>query len=230
MILGVCWLTLRKIQNNAKIEISKTINLSSESFESQEEIKDLPKKELVLERNASGRVEYISAGFEKIDARVKGEAGHLLESMSDVIDVPFTQLIEQPLNLTTKTDLSRIVEFKQSIDGIEVYHGQITIHSRETDGAVFLINNGTKKVGSFERNPKLSYEDGSEILIEKYGESNIVSINLTRGPVVFVEDSGDTELAWIFEVKLVTPKLHGLESVVGAESGRVLSEIPTTVR
>ncbi|MDZ4661455.1 MAG: hypothetical protein SGJ18_07515 [Pseudomonadota bacterium] len=183
----------------------------------------------VFGRSPMGRISYISGGIINADVRVKGRAASLIEALSPTLDVPAEQLEEQVLNETTKTELSRVTEFKQKVDGFEVYHSQVTLHSRETDGAVFIINNDSKKVGDYNSVPRLSAAKAQNILVSKYG-SDLNKLELKRGPVIFVGNDGATELVWIFEAKFGAPKYHGMEVAVGAESGLVLSEIPTTVR
>lgn len=178
-------------------------------------------------RSLRGKIDYISGGNINFDVREKGQAAKLMTALSPTLGVPAEQLEEQKLNETTKTELSRVTEFKQMVDGLEVYNGQVTIHSRETDGAVFMINNDSKKVGDFNRVPRISAIKAQSVLESKYG--SVEHLELKRGPVIFVSDEGATELAWVFEVKFGAPKFHGLEAVVGAETGFVLSETPTTV-
>jgi hypothetical protein len=181
----------------------------------------------VFGEGKNGGISYISGAT--IDANITDEARaqSFAESIAPLFSVPPEQLANET-KMIAETKMSKAYQTSQTVDGFVVYQGMLVVHTRTSDGAVYIVNNDLKDVGPYNRVPAITPADGEAIIRAHYGV-NLISVTLKAGPVIFAS-LPPTELAFIFHVEINGKTYHTLEVVVGAESKKILAETSTTIR
>jgi len=170
-------------------------------------------------RNTRGRIQSFSGALMNVGAKSEADVPALMRMIAPMLDVPAEQMLAAPVTVNGVTGASKTFELKQTVDGIEVFGGIIRVHTRSSDGAVYIVDNLSHPVGGYNKMPSVTQQQAAQIVADKFGAGAEVRFN--RGPVLFA--NGATELAWVFNV-MTTPHRQTLLLVVGASSGQILSE------
>lgn len=122
------------------------------------------------------------------------------------------------------TPRSVTYDFKQTVDGFDVFDSQMRLFARKEDGSVFMINTELRPVRSLNTEIVYSAEDARRVVDEQYSARGSLSIvQKSYRPMIWTEGSS-AELAWFFIVTIQGDALDRLEVLVSAQSNRIVLE------
>ncbi len=170
----------------------------------------------LFKRMGKGRLNYISGGNVPNLGRSPQSVRTFIEQIAPLLEVPAQEITEpQEIN---RTDLTRVYHANQSTDGYPVYQSMLSVHVRESDDSIFMINNQLKDVSDYNKDLRYTRQQ-AETYIQSHYAGEFEKVVFREGPVIFKSDSVAPELAWVFTLTYKQPKLQQVEIVIGAYSG-----------
>jgi hypothetical protein len=170
----------------------------------------------LFKRVEKGRLNYITGGNIPDVGRSPQSVRDFMAQISPLLEVSPKELTET--QETSRTDLTRVYQSKQITDGYTVYQSMLSVHVRESDNSVFMINNQLKDVSGYNKEQRFTQKQ-AETYIQTHYAGEYEKIVFRDGPVIFKTDSVSPELAYVFIMTYKQPKLHQVELVIGAYSG-----------
>ena len=163
-----------------------------------------------------GRLSYITGTSQPNLGRSPASIKDFVQRISPLLEV-------QPKDLTepkefSKTELSRVYQVSQKNNGYNVYQSSLSVHIRESDNSVFMVNNQLKDISNYNKDIRYSSKQAETYIQNKY-QGEIAKLVFKDGPVIFATDEYPGELAWVYHLTFKQPALHTVEIVVGANSG-----------
>lgn len=135
---------------------------------------------------------------------------------------------------TQETNFQMVYHIQQTVEGYEVYNGGLQVFVRQSDKAIFNLNNSLKQVASFDSEERVSREAAWNFLTQQF-ENPIERIdgtyaNPTEKQIYAEDPNKQPELAWIFDIRVNNTEEYLTRRVlVGSSSGNILVSEPTSV-
>lgn len=112
-------------------------------------------------------------------------------------------------------------ESKQLFKGYVVEGAQLRIFFRKSDHSIFLISSTLKELGE----PNLEIIIPKERVEADLKEKGFLGVTAEKVPVIFSEGRNDSQLAWVFFVKMADSKQGHRKLLVSTYDGSVLQDI-----
>ncbi|OQW46596.1 MAG: hypothetical protein A4S09_05295 [Proteobacteria bacterium SG_bin7] len=178
-------------------------------------LKTYPGKWL-FKRVEKGQLNYITGGNIPERGRSPQSVREFVNEISPLLEVSPNEITDP--KIINRTDLTRVYHSQQVTDGFSVYQSILSIHVRESDGSIFMVNNQLKDVAGYNKDLRYTQKQ-AETYIQSHYSGEYEKIIFRQGPVIFKSVTGAAELAWVFIMTYKQPKLHQVELVIGAYSG-----------
>lgn len=170
----------------------------------------------LFKRIEKGRLNYITGGNIPERGRSPQSVRDFVNEIAPLLEISEKEIMD-PKEIN-RTDLTRVYHSQQVTDGFSVYQSVLSVHVRENDGSIFMVNNQLKDVSGYNKDQRYTQKQAETYIQSRYaGEYD--KIIFREGPVIFKSDSVRAELAWVFVMTYKQPKLHQVELVIGAHSG-----------
>lgn len=124
-----------------------------------------------------------------------------------------------------ETPASKTFYYDQIYNGVKVYGGYISVFSRNSDGAVYLVNSGVKDLGRVDLSDRITEEKVRASLLNHYADRDPKIEKIKPEKVIFMVEPGRSELAWVGFVITKLPDLQHLEVLISANDGRILHDV-----
>ncbi len=181
----------------------------------------------IFKRIEKGRLNYITGGNVPNLGRSPAAIKNFVQEIAPLLEIPATQLTD-PKEIN-HTDLTRVYHTNQITDGYPVYQSVLSVHVRESDNSIFMVNNQLKDVAGY--NKELRYNrNQAETYIQSNYAGDFEKIVFKSGPVIFKSETVAPELAWVFIMTYKQPKFEQVELVIGAYSGEEIHRQPVNVQ
>lgn len=173
----------------------------------------------LFKRMEKGRLNYITGGNVLNLGRSPQSVRGFIDQIAPLLEVPAKE-ISDPREIN-RTELTRVYHANQIADGYPVYQSVLSVHVRESDDSIFMVNNQLKNVAEYNKDLRYNRQQ-AETYIQSHYAGEFEKIVFRDGPVIFKSDSVAPELAWVFTLTYKQPKLQQVEIVIGASSGEEL--------
>lgn len=169
-----------------------------------------------FKRMERGRLSYITGSSSPNLGRNPASVKDFVQRISPLLEV-HPQDLTEPKEFS-KTDLSRVYQISQKNNGYNVYQSMLSVHIRESDNSIFMVNNQLKDISNYNKDIRYTSKQAETYIQNKY-RGEISKLIFKDGPVIFATDEYPGELAWIYHLTFKQPALHTVEIVIGANSG-----------